>query len=176
MSSRDALASALSLAFLAGPWTHARLVERGESATKLNLIVIREGAFDLAAHLVISRIIALEKLKACVQPTQQHLIAEGDAILDRSSDGLARAADFVVGVFRFLLHQRSQASDFGLVNAGSETGECQTTQIGGLLERANMSTRERGVGRHVGFFDTGQQAFDLAGFSGVDPGNRAGDQ
>src|ERR1041384_8868884 len=61
----------------------AGLVEGGESATKLSLIVICEGAFDLAAHRVISRIIALEKLQPCVQSAQEHLVPEADRSEER---------------------------------------------------------------------------------------------
>ena len=133
----------------------ARVVERAEEIAKPSLIVIRERTFDLAAQLLITRMIALEEIEACIQPAQQHLVAEPGAVLDRRGDDPAGGEDFVVGFLRLLLHQGSQPRDLGSVNGGFETDDRQTTQIGGLLERANMSSCKRRVARHVGLFDIG---------------------
>src|SRR4029450_7743594 len=130
-------------------------VERAEEIAKPSLIVIRERTVDLAAQLLITRMIALEELEACIQPAQPPLVAEPGAVLDRRGDDLAGGEDFVVGFLRLLLHQGSQPRDLGSVNGGFETSERQTTQIGGLLERANMSSCKRRVARHVGLFDIG---------------------
>src|SRR4029434_199625 len=78
--------------------------------------------------------------------------------------------------FAFCSTKDPQPRDLGSVNGGFETDDRQTTQIGGLLERANMSSCKRRVARHVCLFDIGETCFDLPRLSGVDAGYSAGDQ
>jgi len=119
---------------------------------------------------------ALEEFDPRIQAAQLQLVLEAGGIGDFESDERARLGELGVGLTGLLAGLAIEGFHRLLVVGRQQTGDDDPADEQPFLDRAQIPSCERAIGRHIGVVDIGDQGFDLACASGVDPGNGAHQQ